>query len=211
MNEDAQQNDVRNDSEADGTVPNHAEQFGTVRNSAEVFRKVPNAAERNESHTLTVREVARMFEAAGVARTERSIVNWCQRDAQGMGRLDARLDQNEHRYFITPQSVERAIAEEKAKAAKGNSVSEQAGNLPKISEDSSKNQTGASDRVSMLEKEVLDLKILHSGKDFLIQQLRQERDGFFKQVVDASRKVGELEARLLQLSGPDGEGSENGS
>ena len=49
------------------------------------------------------------------------------------------------------------------------------------------------DQVGKMEKEVIDLKILNKGKDFLIEQLREERDGFFNQLLDASRKVGELE------------------
>ena len=48
----------------------------------------------------------------------------------------------------------------------------------------------------------MDLRILNKGKDFLIEQLRQERDGFFGQLLDASRKVGELETKLLQLKEP---------
>ena len=51
----------------------------------------------------------------------------------------------------------------------------------------------------------MDLKILNRSKDFWIEQLRQERDGFFGQLLDASRTVGELETKLLQLSSP-GEG-----
>lgn len=47
-------------------------------NDAEAFGTVPQTAERKETHTLTVRETARMFEAAGAARTERSIINWGQ-------------------------------------------------------------------------------------------------------------------------------------
>jgi hypothetical protein len=58
-----------------GTVPNVSEPFRSIRNDAEGFRSVPQISERKESHTLTVREVARMFETAGVARTERSIVS----------------------------------------------------------------------------------------------------------------------------------------
>ena len=61
--------------EPSGHVPQSSADFRTIPNHAEVFGKVPQDAERKESHTLTVREVARMFEAAGVARTERSIVN----------------------------------------------------------------------------------------------------------------------------------------
>ena len=57
-------------------------------------------------------------------------------------------------------------------------------------------------RVGELEKEVFDLKITNRGKDYLVEQLQKERDGFFNQLLQASRKVGELETKLLQLEGP---------
>ncbi len=78
---------VPNDSAAFGTVPQASAPFGAVRNDAESFRSRPQRSERSENHTLTVREVARMFETAGVARTERSIVNWCQPNRTGIARL----------------------------------------------------------------------------------------------------------------------------
>jgi hypothetical protein len=91
----------------------HAEtEFRTPPNAAEEFGKVPQVAERKENHTLTVRETARMFESAGVARTERSVINWCQPNRQGITRLDCYYDPNERKYNITPQSVDAAIQEE---------------------------------------------------------------------------------------------------
>jgi len=49
------------------------------------------------------------------------------------------------------------------------------------------------------------LKILNSGKDFLIQQLRQERNGFFdKFLARCQPEMGELETKLLQLEAPQG-------
>ena len=62
-----------------------------------------------------MREAARTFEDASVARTERSIINWCTPNKQGISRLDCYYEPNDHKYFITPQSVERVIEEEKAK------------------------------------------------------------------------------------------------
>ena len=59
-----------------------------------------------------------MFEAAGVARTERSIINWCQPNRQGIVRLDSYYDPNERKYYITPQSVESAVQEEIQRAKK---------------------------------------------------------------------------------------------
>src|SRR5690242_13277918 len=75
-------------SEGFRTVQNGSEQDGTIRNNSERLQAVPRSAERTENHTLTTREVARMFEAAGVARTERSIVKWCQPHANAPARLD---------------------------------------------------------------------------------------------------------------------------
>jgi len=68
-------------------IPQASAEFRTTPKAAEDFGKVPQAAERKENHTLTVRETARMFETAGVARTERSIINWCQPNRQGIARL----------------------------------------------------------------------------------------------------------------------------
>ena len=84
----------------------------------EDFRNVPPSAERKANPTPHVRQVSRHFAAAGVVRTERSIVNWCPRNALGTAKLDAYFDPHERKYFITPGSVEVAIAAEQAKAQK---------------------------------------------------------------------------------------------
>jgi hypothetical protein len=183
-----------------------------VRNNAERFGHIPHASERKENHSLTVREAARLFEAASVARTERSITNWCQPNRTGVARLDAYFDPNERKYYISPQSVELAIAEEKAKAAKINEPLEAFAKMPEPSEafrtiphdaeatNIAESATSAENfRVKELEQENLDLKIMNKGKDFYIEQLKNERTDFFEQVVSANRKVGELETKLLQL------------
>lgn len=193
---------VRNDAEAFGKAPNGSEAFRTIRNDTESFRSVPGASERKENHTLTVRETARMFEAAGVARTERSIVNWCQPNKTGIARLDSYFDPNERKYFITPQSVELAMAEEKARAAKNNEPSEPAGSLRNHAEGTKGGSDPDDDRVKELERENLDLKITNRGKDFFIEQLQKERNGVLEQLLSANRKVGELETKLLQLESP---------
>lgn len=204
-------------SESFRTVPNASEPFRTVRNDSESFRSVPHLSERKENHTLTVREAARMFEAAGVTRTERSITNWCQIPAQGIARLDAYFDPNERKYFITPQSVESAIAEEKAKAAKANTPSEPVGNVPQTSERASERRTPLSEddkerlgELEELEKELMDLKITNRGKDFFIEQLQKEREQFsierqtyVQQLMSYTHKVGELETRLFQIESPE--------
>ena len=174
---------------------------------AEEFGKVPQVAERKENHTLTVRETARMFETAGVARTERSIINWCQPNRQGIARLDSYYDPNERKYFITPQSVETAIQEEIQRAKKSTDVpdSESFGSHVEPVKHSSATATAkAADerKVQELEREIMDLKITNRGKDMFIEQLKSERAGFFEQLMSANRTVGQLETKLHQLDGP---------
>src|ERR1043166_3629039 len=196
---------VRNPSEPFGNVPNGSEAFRNVRNASEGFRSVPKGSERKEDHTLTVREAARMFETAGVARTERSIINWCQLNAQGVARLDAYFDPNERKYYITPQSIERAIQEEIARATKQPDVSAPVRSVPNASETSRNGRADAEDETSRareLEKEVLDLRITNRAKDMFIERLQGEREGILNQLLSASRKVGELETKLLHLEAP---------
>lgn len=56
----------------------------------------------------------------------------------------------------------------------------------------------------------MDLSIMNKGKDYFIEQLKNEREGFLverqkyiEQLLEPNRKVGELETKLLQLEGPD--------
>lgn len=208
--------------ESFGTVPHVSESFGNVPQGAEAFRTVPKpaepdiSAELRERYTLTVRETARLFETAGVARSERSIVNWCQQNRQGIARLDAYFDPNERRYLITRQSADSIIAEEKARAAKAHAepvppVTEERGTEPKPAaeafrkvpnpaEDTTIKQKADADELAELQKENLDLKITNRGKDYFIEQMKIEREGLLKQLVDSSHRVGQLETKLL-LSG----------
>jgi hypothetical protein len=198
----AESGNVQNGSESFRTIPKASESFGKVRNGSERFGNVPKTSERKENHSLTVREVARMFESAGVARTERSITNWCWPNRQGVARLDGYFDPNERRYYITPESVEMAIAEEKAKAAKINGPSEPVGSARNDSERAKDVSESDESWVEELERENLDLKIANRGKDLFIARLEKERNGFFDQLLLANRKMGELETKLLTLGAP---------
>lgn len=186
-------------SEEFGNIPQSSEHFRTIPHDSEGVRTLRKASERNESHTLTVRDVARMFEDSGVARTERSIINWCQPNKLGVARLDCYFDPNERKYFITGQSAELAIKEEQAKSKEPALGTERIGNVPKGTE--SLDRQPSSDKMKSLEQEVLDLKIMNKGKDFLIDQITKERAVFITQLMESSRRTGELETRLLQLTG----------
>lgn len=187
-------------SEGFGTVPNTSESFGTLPHASEPFRTVRNDSERTEHHTLTVREVARLFEQAAVPRTERSITNWCQINRQGVARLNAFFDVNEGRYYITPESVTRAIEEERAKQP-AVSASESEPTFPKPFEKSSPRPAGDDDQVKELERRNRDLEIATRGKDYYIERLEKERSEFVEKMVGMGRYVGELETQVFHLGG----------
>ena len=200
-------------SEPFGNVPNPSESFRTIPNATEGIGTLPKVSERKESHTLTVREVARMFESAGVARTERSIINWCQPNKLGIPRLDAYFDPNERRYFISSQSVGLAIKEEQAKAVKSVGDSGPGSSVPKNSESpANRPPAGTNGEVSnipSLQQELMDLKITNRAKDYYIEQLKSEREGFaleredyVEKLINSNRQIGELETKLLQLQAP---------
>jgi len=187
-------------------IPQPSAGFRTLPQDTEEFGKVPNHAERKENHTLTVRETARMFETAGVARTERSIINWCQPNRQGITRLDSYYDPNERKYYITPQSVESAIQEEiqRAKKSADAPASESFGSPVAHVKHAKPEVEYADDRkVQELEQEIRDLQITNRAKDLFIEQLKDERGGFFERLLASSRRVGQLENRLLQLGESD--------
>jgi len=186
-------------------VPQPAAEFRTVPQDAEDFGNIPQVAERKENHTLTVRETARMFEAAGVARTERSIINWCQPNRQGITRLDCYFDPNERKYFLTPQSVEAAIQEELQRSKTSTNVPDSEKfriAVPHVKHpDDIANLTDAR-KIQELKWEILDLKITNRGKEYLIGELIKERKSFLEQLLSANRTVGQLEIKLDQLNAP---------
>lgn len=223
-------------SDAFGIVPNDAEEFGRMRDDSEPFRKIPQdserlpqvpkieaerdrtpAAARSENHTLTVREAVRMFEAANVARSERSIVNWCHRNRQGLARLDAYYDPNERRYYITPQSVNAVIEEERARSGRspadglphdaaefgmpGKSAAAPPGNSQNHDEriHAADNETGKPSSTEELHRENRDLQITNRAKDMFIEQMKTEREKFLDQLAKTNRQIGVLETKLLQI------------
>jgi len=186
--------------------------------SIHAWQEVDGLVSWSEHHVLTVR----MFEAANVARSERSIVNWCQANRQGIARLDAYYDPNERRYYITPQSVEAVIEEEKAKAARGNPI-----RLPHdaeafgtrnpteselISEQSQqkRHEMENDDEIGTLDelrREYRDLQITNRAKDMFIDQLKTERENIINQLTQTNRQIGVLETKLMQIEEgikPDG-------
>jgi hypothetical protein len=197
---------------ADGGSP----AFGNLPNAnSESGGKFSRPTQRKDSHTISVRDAAKMFEAAGVARTERSIINWCWPNRQGLARLDSYFDPNDRKYFITQQSIELAIKEELSKSQPQESTAFPNGQekVPQPSENpqsaSAQDSTAPANEVAELEKQIFDLSITNRAKDMFIERLQDERKAFaderqtyIDQLVSNSRQLGELKIRLFQLEGP---------
>jgi hypothetical protein len=205
---------VPNPSASFGTVPHRSESFRSVPHASAPFRTVPKPSERTADHTHTVREVAKMFEAAGVSRTERSIVKWCLPNKHDVARLDAVFDVNERKWFITQESVDRAIAEEQARAARHHELlaSPPEEPVPNVSEQSPKRPrhlVSDDEDTTELRGKLRDLEITNRVKDAYIDQLKgnlqsadEERRGYIQQLIDKSHQIGSLETQLGQLSAP---------
>jgi hypothetical protein len=54
----------------------------------------------------------------------------------------------------------------------------------------------------MPSEQVLDLQITNRGKEYLVERFQKERNGYFGELLQASRKVGQLETKVLRLKGP---------
>jgi len=94
---------VRNNSEL---VPNDV---------IETVRTAPVCSEQHTDCSITVREAARIFEEAGVPRTERAITKWCNQNARGITRLTCCYNEIERKYHISPMSIDKVIKEERHK------------------------------------------------------------------------------------------------
>jgi hypothetical protein len=114
-------------------------------------------------------------------------------------------DPNERKYYLTPQSVETAIQEEIQRAKKSTEApaSETFGNpVASVKHPGNTNMVDEK-RHNEMEREIFDLKIANRGKDYLIDQLKSERTGFFEKLLSANRTVGQLETKVLQLASPN--------
>jgi hypothetical protein len=180
---------------------NDSENFGSFPHVSEAFRTLPKGSERKENHILTVHQSARLFEDAGVARTERSITNWCQPDKNGISRLDCYFDPNERKYFVTPESVDRAIQEERAKITSDDlpHASEPFRNVRNVSETANPKERHTESRgeeeesLAELRAQNRTLSIQNQMNTAYIERLELEREKFVPLLLDLSKQIGSLE------------------
>jgi hypothetical protein len=188
------------------------------------------SATRTEAHTLTTREVMKMFEAAGIPRAQRSIERYCQQ-----GDLDCLPDAIERRQYITQASVDTLIGQLKELAARHQQATpeqrsptdgddtERRAATPATSESvkhstpekqGEKHARGEYEarmqemeaRMKELENEKFNLEIDKRARDQIVgmlrEQMTQQTQVFSTQLTQQSRRVGQLETEMRQLMAP---------
>src|SRR5947208_91123 len=108
------ENNMQQDAATGGNIPHpFAVSGGTIPQDAEpITSALPHRAERTAEHTLTFRDIVRLFEVENLFIAERTITNWCHSNKSGTSRLDGFYDEQERRWLITPTSVHKILEEE---------------------------------------------------------------------------------------------------
>jgi hypothetical protein len=170
---------------------------------------------------LIMEEAYTLFESQGERRSLRMIGEYCK-----TGELICSYDTDDKRWHITRASIEQKLSKIKALNARRAATaphnpqhtSEPFTEPPAAPQRPPENQRpkeevppqSASDSspfalIKKLRKRILNLRILNQGKDYVIEQLHQERGQLLTRIETSNRLVGELKHKLLQLEAPKGQ------
>jgi hypothetical protein len=189
------------------------------------------SATRSDAHTLTTREVMKIFEAAGIPRAQRSIERYCQN-----GDLDCMPDAIEKRQYITRDSVDALLGQLKEIAARHPKVhtnveqhlgatsddnprqpaTSAAGDAVKrgTPEKQTEKQAAGEEeleamkvRIKELEDKNFTLEIDKRARDQMMGMLREEMTKqvkvFAAEITQQAQRVGQLETEMRQLQAPN--------
>ena len=169
-------------------------------------------------YTLSAEEASRFFFNAGVPRSPRTIDRYCKSGHLVCTKIDT--ERNE-KYLITQDSVTARITELQQVVPSGHvqtqrDMSGHVESEPDMSrhdethdEITEEQKKKLEARIKELELENLDLKITNRGKDYFVEELKQERERFeavrehmTQQLIAQSQRVGELQVKVHQLEAP---------
>ena len=68
---------------------------------------------KDDRHTLSTYEAGKIFEEAQCRVSERTIIRWCNKNKQGVRRLDCAFDASDRKYYIAEESVKAVIRDER--------------------------------------------------------------------------------------------------
>ena len=149
-------------------------------------------------YSLTAEAASLRFSDAGVPRSPRTVMRYCQ-----VGHLDCiKIDtENRERYLVTPDSVERRIDELLSVDLSRHVATDRTEPQERTASESSAKETeivieSLRAEIEQLEADNLDLKIVNRGKDELVKLLREERSQFVAELRDQAHRIGQLEERL---------------
>lgn len=164
--------------------------------------------------TMTVDDAASRFADAGLPRSVRSIQRYCQRGHLTCTTVDTEISEM---YLIDPESVERRIQElqqielitRTSGVSRHDAPSRDMSRHDATVRDTSRQGMSSEkveqleQRIRELENEKMQIEIDKRAKEFVINQLVEDRKNLFSQVsehvrtiTDQARVIGQLETRL---------------
>src|SRR5882724_13161983 len=179
---------------------------------------------RSEFHTLTTRDVMKIFEEAGLPRNQRSIERYCKEN-----KLDCYADSDEQRYYITRASVDRLIGQLKEIQARhpqanlstppqmgATSVADverqrptpmqDADAVKRTTDEKRESETAREEyekKMKELEDKIYNLEIDKRAKDQVVtmlrDQLKDDRDHYGHLLIQNTDKLAKYSRRLGQL------------
>ena len=179
---------------------------------------------RSEFHTLTTRDVMKIFEEAGLPRNQRSIERYCKDN-----KLDCYADSDEQRYYITRASVDRLIGQLKEiqarhpqanlspppqmSATSGADVERQrptlmqdADTVKRTTDEKRESETAKEEyekKMKELKDKIFNLEVDKRAKDQVVtmlrDQLKDDRDHYGQLLVQHTNKIAKYGRRLGQL------------
>ncbi len=179
----------------------------------------PQLKKKTDEHSITVRSAVRIFEDAKIPRSPRTIVNYCNPNTESVSRLDCWQDPKDRAYYITLESIEEVIAEEKAKGRFGNipqpelrneapvqqpsATPQQSAEHPQQGAEMGANQMPQSDNTGAelreLRRKTVEQVHTITGKDIVIEQLQAAWDKLAERLEKQSELVGGLRLENNQL------------
>jgi len=180
----------------------------------------PQQKKKTDAHSITIRSAVRIFEDAKTPRSPRTIVNYCNPNTESVSRLDCWQDPKDRAYYITLESIEEVIAEEKAKGRFGNIPQPELRNTAPVQQPSATPQQGAAHpqqgaemganqmpqsdnntgaELRELRRTTIEQEHTITGKDIVIEQLQQAWDKLAERLERQSELVGGLSLENRQL------------
>jgi len=171
---------------------------------------------------VTVQQASRLFDDAGVPRSERSIQRYCKR-----GHLDCYLFDREQDviYLIDPESLERRVEELKQLSeismsqgvATGRVTARHGASERDVSRQGNEGEEGLED-VEQLQKKILVLTdklslkdVENRVKDKLLLTLNEQRREDMNKIAELGQNIGEWKTKYLALSAPAPDSKETGT